>query len=193
MEALAPTRKPEERGEEFERGLELLSAETFVEYLVHDSKTGETRRFVGEHPSRPVLSLQGRATRGAPVYDVNTGAVFYLKDVWRINSDKQPSEDEIYELLHKANVSNIAKVVAHGDVISSAGVHRASSYDNPKPTNYQVTQSNELCRTDEEWCTLKPRLQGYIHYRIVFDMVGHDYLSFRSTRELLSVTVDAMQ
>jgi hypothetical protein len=172
--------------------IESIEPDTFIEYLVNDTMTGRTRRFVGAPPTQLVLSLQGRASRGAPVLDVETGAVCYLKDTWRINSNKQPAEGDTYECLRKANVAHIAKVVAHGDVITDESTAQCNASDYLR-TNCHVTQSDRISRSNETWCTLKPRLQGYIHYRIVLDTVGCNYTSFRSTKELLSVTIDAIR
>jgi serine/threonine protein kinase len=171
----------------------LFDPDEFVVYHVHDSDSGETRRFIGPPLAQPVLSLHGRSTRGTPVYDVKTRAVCWLKDTWRINSDKQPAEGKTYELLHEKGVSHIAKVIAHGDVpISNAAHHSVATNDQPM-TRYQTTRTDLFCQSDEGWCTLRPQLEGYIHYRIVLDMVGREYTSFKSTMELLSVTIDAIR
>jgi hypothetical protein len=191
--ALAPRKKPGESDEEFSERIKLYNPDTFVEYHVHDSNSGETRRFVGPPLARPVLSLHGRSTRGTPVYDVVKGAVCYLKDTWYINSDEQPVEGKTCEYLHKANVNHIANVVAHGDVLTSIGVpHSVASNVHPM-TKHQTTFADLFCQSNEEWCTLRPRLQGHIHYRIVLDVVGREYTTFKSTKELLLVTVDAIR
>jgi hypothetical protein len=140
-----------------------------------------------------VLSLHGRSTRGSLVYDVVTGAVCCLKDTWRISSDEQLVEGKTYGRLRKAKVNHIANVVAHDDVLTSIGVpHSAATNDQPT-TKHQTTFADLFCQSNDEWCTLRPRLQGYIHYRIVLDMVGREYTSFKSTKELLLVTVDAIR
>lgn len=191
QEAFERWQKARNSYEDCARLTEPLKPEMFIEYHVNDSTTGKTRRYIGAFPARLVSSLQGRATRGAPVFDVDTGLVCYLKDAWRINSNNQPAEGDTYERLRKANVKHVARVVAHGDVIQPETGSQRISNDNR--TNYHVTQSDVVSRSNESWCTLKPRLQGYIHYRLVLDLVGRDYTSFRSTKELLSVTIDAIR
>jgi hypothetical protein len=186
-------RKPEESDEDYFDRKEFFNADAFVEYHVHDSNSSETRRFVGPPLARPVLSLHGRSTRGVPVYDVKTGAVCFLKDTWRINSDKQLPEGKTYELLHEAKVNHIANVVVHGDVLASIDTPCSVAADNQPMSNYQTTYSDLFSQSKEKWCELKSRLQGYIHYRIVLDMVGREYTTFKSTKELLSVTVDAIK
>jgi hypothetical protein len=191
--ALAPRRKPGDSDEEFSERIELYNPDTFVEYHVHDSNSGETRRFVGPPLARPVLSLHGRSTRGTPVYDAVTGAVCYLKDTWRIGSNKQLLEGKTYEHLHKAKVNHIANVVAHGDVLTSCVASRSVASDGQPMTKCQITRTDLFCQSNDEWCTLRPQLQGYIHYRIVLDVIGREYTTFKSTKELLLVTVDAIR
>jgi hypothetical protein len=116
--ALLPEKSEDESEMDVNKRKEYMNPESFVKYLVSDSKTGETRRFIGPPLRRPLFHLQGRASRGVPVYDVKTGEVCYLKDTWRIDSSKQLREGETYERLHATKVKNIAGVVAHGDVVA---------------------------------------------------------------------------
>jgi hypothetical protein len=191
--ALKPRRNPGESNEEFSERIESFDPNGFVEYRIHDSDSGETQCFVGPPLARPALSLHGRSTRGTPVYDVVTGAVCYLKDTWRINSDELFVEGKTYELLHKAKVDHVANVVAHGDVPTSDAVSRDVATDDRPMTRYQITRTDLFCQSSDEWCTIRPQLQGYTHYRIVLDTVGREYTTFKSTKELLLVTVDAIR
>jgi hypothetical protein len=186
--ALTPIRAADESEEEFERRKSYLDPETFMEYLVNDIETGDTLHFIGPPPQRPLLCLQGRASRGSPVYDVQTGYVRYLKDTWRINSESQPMEGTIYKVLHDAKVRHIATVVAHGDVSSP----NTASCGTEAQGNFHVTQTDKYSTCNESWCKLKPLMQSYRHYRIVLDTVGRDLSSFESSKELLNAVLDAM-
>ncbi|KAI5120905.1 hypothetical protein M0805_003005, partial [Coniferiporia weirii] len=78
---------------------------------------------------------------------------------------------------------------------SHAGSSRPNvqSQDKVETTHETVTQ----LFADESW-VYRPkggrrRLHGYIHYRLVLGIVGRDLLSFRSTKELLTAVMDAME
>jgi hypothetical protein len=185
-EVLKPTRVDGESDEDFSLRNEYLNPSSFVEYTVNDSRTataGKTRRFVGPPPAKPPHSLHGRASRGAPVWDVENKTICYLKDTWRIDSPNQPAEGKVYDILHNKGVPHIARAVVYGDVIP---IEEAAM-------NHQVTLTNKYCRSQEPWCVLKREIQRYIHYRIVFDEIGKDYTNFGSSKELLQATLDAMQ
>jgi hypothetical protein len=56
------------------------------------------------------------------------------------------------------------------------------------------TITDKFCQ--ETWCTLKLSkgpLRGYIHYRLVLNIVGRDLTSFRSTKELTQVFIDTIE
>jgi hypothetical protein len=184
--ALKPIRANGEADDDFNKRLAYFDPSEFVEYSVNDSRPGmegRIRRLVGPPPSKPPLSLQGRASRGSPVWDVETGAICYLKDTWRIDSPDQVEEGKIYDQLHAHSVPHIAKAVVHGDV----------TYEKQYATNYHVTKTDKYCQSQESWCKLKQEIQGFIHYRIVLDMVGKDFTTFDSSKQLLKVTLDAMK
>jgi hypothetical protein len=183
---LEPERLQGESDEEFSRRREYLDPAAFVEYTVYDSRggaEGTSCRFVGPPPLKLPRSLRGRASRGAPVWDVEHKRICFIKDTWRINSPDQLVEGKVYEILHSKDVPNIARTVVHGDV---APRERTA-------VNYHTTYTDKLCGSQEPWCVLSQGIQGYIHYRIVLDTVGKDYTMFGCGRELLEATLDAMK
>jgi hypothetical protein len=183
---LEPERLQGESDEDFSRRREHFNPASFIEYTVNDSRCsaeGTPCRFVGPPPLRSPRSLRGRASRGAPVWDVERKKVCYIKDTWRIDSPDQLAEGKVYDILHSKDVPNIARAVVHGDVIPREGT----------AVNYHVTYTDKLCCSQEPWCVLRQGVQGFVHYRIVLDTIGKDYTMFDCGRELLEATLDAMK
>lgn len=83
---LRPIPEAGETNKQYNNRLKDFSPKTFVEYLVHGSTVdSEPLRFIGPRPKCFPMSLQGRASRGCPVYDVKNKPVCYLKDTWRVD------------------------------------------------------------------------------------------------------------
>lgn len=207
--ALTPIRGEGEEESAFNKRKADIVKEKLVEYLVNDTVTGAVKRFIGPPPKKQIMSLQGRSTRGCPVYDVESGKVCYLKDTWRVDSPELMKEGDTYTVLHQNKVSRIAGVVAHGDLVPTAisGSRADTSVSNrskrgsiPPYTsqcthphiNNHITQTDKLCKSDWTIGPCRPQVQGYVHYRLVLNVVGRDLTSFKSSKEVLRVFIDAL-
>jgi hypothetical protein len=63
-------------------------------------------------PSHPAC----RATRACSAYDIENDCVVFFKDSWHIDAPDTQLEGLIYEQLRAANVTNIPRCIAHGEV-----------------------------------------------------------------------------
>jgi hypothetical protein len=212
---LVPKRRTEESDKKFRERKKDVNPKKFVEYRVPDSEGGKPLCFVGPPPTRIPLSLQGRSSRGCAVYDVKNKRVCYLKDTWRVDSDLLKQEGETYKELQEAGVQHIASVIAHGDVASVRDALKSkaelrSTGQSTVPDATQTVEASPVSNVDlgdghrtmtdkfcqEPWCTLKlfkNPLRGFVHYRLVLNVVGRDLSSFRSTKEVVQVFIDALE
>lgn len=143
-----------------------------VEYIVVDEETKEERTYIGV-PRFASHSLASRATRGSPVYCVETGKVAYLKDTWRISLPDFLKEGETYKKLHAHHVPYIATVLQHGDVL-----------------NHSTETQNFRGKA---WACKTVLIEPHSHYRLVLKEIGRDLTAFRSTKEYLTAITDAVE
>lgn len=133
---------------------------------------GTARYFIGPVPRYAGRPLTRRATRGQAVYDPEADEVRYLKDTWRIDEEGFEKEGDVYRLLAKAGVENIATLECDGDI----------------PGHETVTQQY----VGSVWACRNVPLTKHVHYRLVLKEVGRPLTEFRSTKELLCVIRDAI-
>ena len=129
----------------------------------------EDRRYViGKATYLGVASLASRATRSFKAWCVKTKKPVFLKDTWRILSDSQRPEHEIYEKLAAAKVQHIATVLDHSDIEG----HR--------------TQTGDYA---SETCVCKVKLKPFRtlqHYRLVLQEIGCSFTLFTDFFEVLA-------
>ena len=208
-DALLPTRDPGESLKSFKSRKTSISMENLVVFFVKDPETGEQRRFVGSPPRSPILSLQGRCTRGCPVFDPQENMVFFLKDTWRVDSPHATREGDTYKILNQSGVKHVASFVIHADVgrqtkadegvCSDIPIDTTSPSDREEPVD-AATHHRNLHETQTDKFSHKPWLKdrrsralgGYVHYRLVIDRVGRDLTSFGSSREAIQVLMDVI-
>ncbi|KAH9975124.1 hypothetical protein BGW80DRAFT_1204651, partial [Lactifluus volemus] len=136
-------------------------------------------------------ALIGRATFGYIAYDVESGNLVYLKDYWRIDHPDVQREGDVYGELHGAHVPNIAKMSRACDVpqISGRGALQVQW-----PQVQRTRTQDYLSRPGGaySWCPGHPRVEPYIHHRLVLETVGMPLNHFKSTRQLCEVIRDAI-
>ena len=223
--ALQPKLEVDEAEDSYLERKSQIKKSALLEYLVMDAYTGRTKSFIGPPPKRYTLSLQGRSTRGCPVYDVETGKICYLKDTWRVDSPQLMKEGDTYSILLQSGVEQIAKAVAHGDVTIRdhfSNRHSTTRSSSPRsceledrpdtpPLNLgqqdgriggqtehsynpdtQRTQTDKFCQMPWVHGPKGRVLQGYVHYRLVVNIVGRDITSFKSAKEVFRVFADIL-
>ncbi|KAA1467222.1 hypothetical protein DENSPDRAFT_900394 [Dentipellis sp. KUC8613] len=121
--------------------------------------------FLVSAPSVYRLVVTGRASFGYIALDMQNEKKVWLKDSWRITLDDIEKEFEIYKLLEKKEVRNIAPLVCGGDV---AG---------------QMTVTQKYA--DAEWRTGEVDLLPHHHYRLVLGTIGRPLKDFKSTKEMV--------
>jgi hypothetical protein len=72
--------------------------------------------YVTSAPRVILYTPPGRATRGFEAYDLHFKHLVFLKDSWRIDLQDIWEEGKIYARLAKANVRNIPKCIASGNI-----------------------------------------------------------------------------
>ncbi|KAH8115730.1 hypothetical protein DFH11DRAFT_1742744 [Phellopilus nigrolimitatus] len=75
-----------------------------------------TRQYLVSRPVMSPSSVTSRSTRG--YWAVNAGSLemAFLKDVWRIDTEKLEREGKILQRLNRNGVRNISDIFCHGDV-----------------------------------------------------------------------------
>ncbi|KAH9020337.1 hypothetical protein EDB84DRAFT_1565760 [Lactarius hengduanensis] len=168
-------------------GLENVAKADLHKFLVRDDHTlnGHIKYFIAPSAVWDSESLFGRSTFGYIAYDPETTNLVYLKDFWRTERDGVQKEGDVYRKLHDARVSNIAKLGLAGDVPLLPECGRT---DSPA---VQRTTTQEFVK-GYDWCPGRPRVDPYVHYRLVLETLGSPLYAFKSSRELCKVIRDAI-
>ena len=149
------------------------------------------RRYITPNAKWATEALIGRATFGYIAYEVESGNVVYLKDYWRVDHRDVQKEGDVYRELHEAEVSNIARMGRAGDVPRKPGRGELQvRWPAVQRTKTQDYVSGPGSRYPS--CPGHPRVEAYIHYRVVLETVGMSLNRFRSTRQLCEVIRDAI-
>ncbi|KAH8984957.1 hypothetical protein EDB92DRAFT_1459802 [Lactarius akahatsu] len=166
-------------------GLENVAKADLHKFLVRDDHTlnGQIKYFIAPSAVWDSEALFGRSTFGYIAYDPETTNLVYLKDFWRTERDGIQKEGDVYRELHDAQVPNIAKLGLAGDVPLLPECGRT---DSPA---VQRTMTQEFVK---DWCPGQPRVDPYVHYRLVLETLGEPLHRFKSTRELCKVIRDAI-
>ncbi|KAI9444193.1 hypothetical protein H4582DRAFT_1069617 [Lactarius indigo] len=169
------------------QGLENVAKEDLHKFLVRDDRTpnGQIKYYIAPSAMWDSEALFGRSTFGYIAYDPETRNLVYLKDFWRTDRDGIEKEGDVYRELHDAQVTNIAKLGLAGDVPLSPECGLTDS------SAVQRTMTQEFVKGNH-WCPGQPRVDPYVHYRLVLETLGESVYTFRSTRELCQVIRDAI-
>ncbi|KAH9056639.1 hypothetical protein EDB87DRAFT_1539199, partial [Lactarius vividus] len=149
--------------------LENVAKTDLHKFLVRDDCTpkGQIKYYIAPSAVWDSEALFGRSTFGYIAYDLETTNLVYLKDFWRTERDGIQKEGDVYRELHDAQVPNIARL----------GLAGRRSYEFVK---------------GYDWCPGQPRVDPYVHYRLVLETLGKPLNTFRSTRQLCEVIRDAI-
>lgn len=132
--------------------------------------------YVASAPRATLYTPPGRATRGFPAYDLLFCKPVFLKDSWRVDLPDIWEEGMIYATLAKANVRNIPKCIASGNI--STDKYHATK------TCYYTTES-WACHSDAHFIPHR-------HYRLALDIIGRCLTTFKSSYEMVSAVRDAI-
>ncbi|KAH9038577.1 hypothetical protein EDB85DRAFT_2287515 [Lactarius pseudohatsudake] len=167
------------------QGLENVTKADLHKFLVRDDHTlnGQVKYYIAPSAVWDSEALFGRSTFGYIAYDLETTNLVYLKDFWRTDCDGIQKEGDVYRELHDAQVPHIAKLGLAGDVPL---LPECGQTDSPA---VQRTMSQEFLK---DWCPGRPRVDPYVHYRLVLETLGSPLNTFKSTRELCKVIRDAI-
>ncbi|EPQ55650.1 hypothetical protein GLOTRDRAFT_75784 [Gloeophyllum trabeum ATCC 11539] len=145
--------------------------------IIVNDKTGDKELIVSKRRFIYPTAI-GRGTRCYVAADLNTGKRVFLKDSWRYDVERMQQEGDIYELLNEKGVSNIAKVVYHGDVKDQEGRTDQRSITAPY--------------AGRSWALRTRTLVQHRHYRIVLDKVGKPLTEAPSSRSIIKGILDAL-
>ncbi|KAI0273341.1 hypothetical protein BC834DRAFT_203946 [Gloeopeniophorella convolvens] len=184
-----------------------LEPTNLLKFLVRDDRPKkEPRYYIAPKATWTTDILVGRATFGFVAYDLAKGRLVYLKDFWRLDLSETPKEGDVYLELKRAQVSNVARMRRAGDVpltpeslatppgslaISPKSLETPpESSKAPSPVPVQRTITQDFVKAD--WCSGNPRVEPYVHYRLVLKTLGWPLNHFKSTRQLCKVMRDAI-
>jgi Fungal protein kinase len=173
------------------KGLENIETTDLHKILVHDDHAfdGQLRYYITPSAVWYTEALFGRSTFGYIAYDVATSKLVYLKDFWRTTLPRIQREGDVYRELHEAQVPNIPLLGRAGDVPLSP------EHANIFPLAVQRTKTQDYVKgsgVGHEWCPGRPRVDSYVHYRLVLETLGQSLNTFKSTRQLCEVIRDAI-
>ncbi|TFK45369.1 hypothetical protein OE88DRAFT_1218456 [Heliocybe sulcata] len=143
---------------------------------VHDQ--AGVKNLIISKPTFRSPATTGRATRCYVAADLAERKPVFLKDSWRYVVDGMEREGDIYERLHSNHVSNISKVLYHGDLLDTTKGDR------------QSTISAELAK--KPWAMKTRTLDKHQHYRIVLDVVGRRLNQAPSSWAIVKIIHDAL-
>jgi hypothetical protein len=172
-------------------GLENVQTKDLHKILVHDDHAfdGQPRYYVTPSAVWYTEALFGRSTFGYIAYDVATSKLVYLKDFWRTDRPGIQKEGDVYRELHSAEVPHIPVLGRAGDVPLSP------DHANTLPLVVQSTRTQDYVTGSglgHDWCPGRPRVDPYVHYRLVLGTLGQSLNTFKSTRQLCEVIRDAI-
>ncbi|GBE84618.1 hypothetical protein SCP_0605970 [Sparassis crispa] len=167
--------------------------------MVDEGSPGQVaRRLLISRPVVSPVSLTGRGTRGywAVTADGPRSEVVFLKDTWRYNGQQQ-KEGAILADLQGAGVSNIPRLISHGDVLERLPIANRMDEDAEDGDVEELSLQRTLTDRFQQahWvCKLEQIPQPpLVHYRLVLGTVGYGLQRFEGTQELLQGTFDAYQ
>lgn len=140
----------------------------------------QTERRDNEPPHPATATKITRKKSGKPLY---AGPVVYLKNGWRIKAPGMEKEGDIYRELHDHHVPHIPSVVCAGDVLCDEGLSE------------QETRTDTVVE-EEDWDQYSdsaPRLEHFVHYRLVLGVVGKPLTKFTSSKRVLEVILDVLR
>ncbi|KAI0254074.1 hypothetical protein BJV78DRAFT_1359772 [Lactifluus subvellereus] len=173
------------------QGLENVERTDLHKFIVYDDRTMDEspRSYITPSAIWPTEALFGRSTFGYIAYDLTSTNLVYLKDFWRTDYPGIQKEGDVYRELHNAEVPNIAALGRAGDVPLSP------QHANTVPLDAQRTKTQDYLKggvLGYGWCPGRPRVDPYVHYRLVLETLGQPLNTFRSTRQLCEVIRDAI-
>ena len=140
-------------------------------------RAGSTSNFfIIQAPKAMAYTPLGHATCMFIAYDIMNNKKVLLKDSWRINLPDIHAEGLTYKKLMDAEVHNIPRCVASGDI---------------KTDKYHSTKTNKYYTA--EWAhNISVHLIPHCHYRLILDVIGHPLTKFTSSYEMVTVMCDTL-
>ncbi|KAI0317021.1 hypothetical protein OF83DRAFT_193659, partial [Amylostereum chailletii] len=193
--------------------------ETFSKFYIWD-KDGKQHAVIAGLPQTRPWSMTGRSTFGYVGVDVETEAIVFLKDTWRIAVPGMPREGDIYTRLQDNDVPHLPDYRYGGDVpvmcpLPSPAPHTIRPDPPPGPhgdhckscsPDPEVVAEWEIPPTDPfavqrtvtqdsakcTWACETAHLAEHVHYRIVLGKVGRKLKTFRFTKQFCQALFDAL-
>ena len=145
---------------------------------VVDATTRKSTDLLVGRPLSSELRVFGRCTRAYIAYDLKSERLVFLKDTWRIDHPNLLVESTTYRALKKHKVPHVLDLLYGGDVRDTRG--RA-----------QKTLTPDYAEVDDEWRITNSSHHGYVHHRVVQDIV-HNIGSALEVKEFIQVVHDVL-
>jgi hypothetical protein len=154
---------------------ELNHSEPLLSVNIQDSRSQESRRFIISRTTSVQNNIPvGRRTRISIAYDVKTAKRVLIKDSWRVLLEGIEPEGEIYAVLHREKVPNIAHCSLAGDVGDET---------------YHRTRTDQFAGKYGFVSQIVP----HRHYRLVLDTIGEDIKKFKYTKQMFRAVYAALR
>ncbi|KAI0318714.1 hypothetical protein OF83DRAFT_920050 [Amylostereum chailletii] len=153
--------------------ISILPETPLYKVSVLDDASSEESFYIVADPQVSNDRVFGSASRGYIAFDLSSGVLVWLKDVWRIDHPSFFKEGDVYRKLEQKDIPYVAPLCCAGDVPS------------------QGTRTQEFSRAP--WTCAPTTSIGRKHYRVVLGVVGRPLSSFTSTRELCTSIRDAIE
>ncbi|KIM40753.1 hypothetical protein M413DRAFT_446141 [Hebeloma cylindrosporum] len=129
----------------------------------------------------------GRMTRTLHALDEETKEFVFVKDYWQVRADGMMKESDVYAILEKHNVPNIAPFGNGNDVLCEVYSQRLKR---PvlKPVNSRHERSSFGDKIQEH-----KELERWRLFRMSLRVIGDGLATFTSSKELVTAIADAME
>ena len=144
------------------------------------------------------LGVVGRCTRGYLALDRSTNKPVFLKDMWRPDVGGVEPEHVWYEKLTAANIPHLVKVKHGSDVVQSTlapipNYHGTIPLNHTETTSRQWAQRGLTHRLVDLFGSSQPKLQGYVHYRLVQTELCRPLSEFTNSKHLVLVILGSLK
>jgi hypothetical protein len=167
-----------------------------VVFTVQDGSCA--REFIAWGSMTDPESVTGRATRAYPVYEKATNKLYFLKDSWRAATLEK--ESDILRELNEKEVRNIPKFVCGDDIPGHTTLsHRFGVEDIVEEQEGKEGDAHPrvksapriLEKRRKSWKCGIHNIGERVHHRFVEDFIGHHLDKFTSSKQFMTVVLDA--
>jgi hypothetical protein len=134
------------------------------------------REYIIRPPVAQPYTPPGRATRTSIAYDLERNRVVFFKDSWRVNLEGLMKEGDVYAILNKEDVPNVARCSAYGDI------------DDHITYTHQYVKASWVLKS-QVTCGFAP----HTHCRLILDDIGERLETFKRSKDAVTAVRAALE